>query len=507
MTTATQSQPILEMRGIGKSFPGVKALDGVDFSLYKGEVLALMGENGAGKSTLMKILSGIYSPDAGQIIMDGEEVSFPDTNTARDAGISIIHQELNLCENLSVVANVFLGRENVRTCGYINDREAEDKTRAILQSLELDIDPRVPMRNLSPAQKQMVEIAKAISQNARIIVMDEPTSSLTAAEEEEVLYGLIERLKAQDVSIIYISHKMQEIYRACNRVTVLRDGQYIGDSAVKDISEDRLVEMMVGRSFDNIYPHAPGVPDDAPVVFEAKEVHSPGVVEPSSFTVRQGEILGFAGLVGSGRTEMAKLIFGVYPLVGGSMSLNGESIDASSCSAAINHGIAFVPEDRKLEGLSLDHSITDNISASNYTQVSVRGVLKKKSVREMVDQGIARLRIKTPGGHVSARALSGGNQQKIILARWLSRKPKMIILDEPTRGIDVGAKAEIYAIMRELAAAGVAIIMISSDLPEVLGMSDRVAVMREKRLVAILDRREATQESIMTHAAGGSKHA
>ena len=501
---ATETKPILEMRGIGKSFPGVKALDGVDFKLYKGEVLALMGENGAGKSTLMKILSGIYRPDAGSIVMDGVEVTFPDTNTARDAGISIIHQELNLCENLSVAANMFLGRENVKTCGFINDREAEEKTRAILHGLELDIDPRTLMRKLSPAQKQMVEIAKAVSQNARIIVMDEPTSSLTTAEEE-VLYALVERLRSQDVSIIYISHKMQEIYRVCNRVTVIRDGQYIGDSEVKDITEDRLVEMMVGRSFDNIYPPAPGVSADAPVVFEARDVHSPGVVEPSSFTVRRGEIVGFAGLVGSGRTEMAKLIFGVFPLCGGKMILNGEEMNNSCCSDAIKHGIAFVPEDRKLEGLSLDHSIIDNISASNYKQISTRGVIKKNTVREMVQNGITRLRIKTPSGHVSARALSGGNQQKIILARWLSRKPKMIILDEPTRGIDVGAKAEIYSIMRELAANDVAVVMISSDLPEVLGMSDRVAVMRENRLVAMLDRSEATQESIMTHAAGGSK--
>ncbi|MCC8167446.1 MAG: sugar ABC transporter ATP-binding protein, partial [Planctomycetes bacterium] len=300
--TATTEQTILEMRGIGKSFPGVRALDNVNFKLYKGEVLALMGENGAGKSTLMKILSGIYSPDSGAIVMDGREVTFPDTNAARDAGISIIHQELNLCENLSVAANMFLGREEVGGLGALDDAKAEQETRRILLALGLDIDPGIEMSYLSPAQKQMVEIAKAVSQNARIIVMDEPTSSLTTAEEE-VLYGIIEKLQEQGVSIIYISHKMQEIFRVANRVTVLRDGQYIGDAAVTDVSEDRLIEMMVGRPFDNIYPPAPGVPDDAPVVFEARSVASRGVVKPSSFRVRRGEILGFAGLVGSGRTE------------------------------------------------------------------------------------------------------------------------------------------------------------------------------------------------------------
>ncbi|MCD8352272.1 MAG: sugar ABC transporter ATP-binding protein [Planctomycetaceae bacterium] len=504
--TAPAEKPILEMRGIGKSFPGVKALDNVNFHLFKGEVLALMGENGAGKSTLMKILSGIYTPDAGAIVMDGKEVAFADTNAARDAGIAIIHQELNLCENLSVAANMFLGRESIGGFGYLDDAAAEDKTREILHSLGLDIDPATIMARLSPAQKQMVEIAKAVSQNARIIVMDEPTSSLTSAEEE-VLYDLIGKLKSQGVSIIYISHKMQEIFRACNRVTVLRDGQYIGDSKVCDVTEDKLIEMMVGRSFDNIYPPAPGVPADAPVVFEAKDVTADGVVEPSSFTVRRGEILGFAGLVGSGRTELAKVIFGAIPMTGGEMRLDGRALDIHSCRSAIAAGIAFVPEDRKLEGLSLDHSIADNITASNYKRVSSRGIIRKTSVRELVVDGIERLRIKTPGGHTSARSLSGGNQQKVILARWLSRQPKIIILDEPTRGIDVGAKAEIYAIMRQLAADGVAVIMISSDLPEVLGMSDRVAVMRERKLVAILDRSEASQESIMTHAAGGSKSA
>ncbi len=499
--TSTVEPPILEMRGIGKSFPGVKALDNVNFQLFKGEVLALMGENGAGKSTLMKILSGIYSPDAGSIVMDGREVAFPDANAARDVGISIIHQELNLCENLSVAANMFLGREEIGPLGSIDDRRAEQKTGDILRGLELDIDPGEAMRFLSPAQKQMVEIAKAVSQNARIIVMDEPTSSLTAAEEE-VLYDLIDRLKAQGVSIIYISHKMQEIFRACNRVTVLRDGQYIGDAPVRDVTEDRLIEMMVGRSFDN---PAPGVPADAPVVFEVRNAASEGIVGPCSFTVRRGEILGFSGLVGSGRTELAKTIFGVYPMTGGELFLNGEKLSIDSCGAAIAAGIALVPEDRKLEGLSLDHSISDNISASNYRQISHRGVINGRSVRTLVERGIERLRIKTPGGHTPARSLSGGNQQKVILARWLSRDPRVIILDEPTRGIDVGAKAEIYAIMRDLAAKGAAVIMISSDLPEVLGMSDRIAVMRERRLAAILDRSEASQESIMTHAAGGSE--
>ncbi len=506
MSATTDTKPILEMRGIGKSFPGVKALDGVNFVLYPGEVLALVGENGAGKSTLMKILSGIYSPDAGTIIMDGREVSFPDTNAAREAGIAIIHQELNLCENLSVAANMFLGREDVGGLGYLDNRAAPAKTSEILRGLELDIAPDIIMAKLSPAEKQMVEIAKAVSQNARIIVMDEPTSSLTTAEEE-VLYGLIERLRNQGVSIIYISHKMQEIFRTCIRVTVLRDGQYIGDANVCDVGEDRLIEMMVGRSFDNIYPQAPGVPADAPVVFEARDIGSEGVVEPSSFAVRRGEILGFAGLVGSGRTEIAKVVFGAFPRTSGEIYLNGEKLVIRSPREAIEYGIAFVPEDRKLEGLSLDHSIADNISASNYKHISRRGVLNKKSVREMVAKGIESLRIKTPGGHTKARSLSGGNQQKVILARWLARKPKVIILDEPTRGIDVGAKAEIYNIMRALAAEDVAVIMISSDLPEVLGMSDRVAVMREKKLVAILDRSEATQETIMTHAAGGSTHA
>lgn len=506
MSTVTVQEPILEMRDIGKSFPGVKALDKVNFKLYQGEVLALMGENGAGKSTLMKVLSGIYGPDEGQIIMNGKEVSFPDTNAAREAGIAIIHQELNLCENLSVAANMFLGRESVGRFGYLDDATAKEKTREILHRLGLDIDPAIIMARLSPAQKQMVEIAKAVSQNARIIVMDEPTSSLTAAEEE-VLYGLIDTLKGDGVSIIYISHKMQEIFRACTRVTVLRDGQYVGDSEVCDVTEGKLIEMMVGRSFANIYPESPGVAADAPVVFEAKGIGADGIVEPASFTVRRGEILGFAGLVGSGRTELAKVIFGAYPMTSGELRIDGNKIEVRKCGEAINNGIAFVPEDRKLEGLSLAHSITDNITASNYKRVSSRGFIKKKSVRGLVDDGIDRLRIKTPSGRVAAKTLSGGNQQKVILARWLGRNPKVIILDEPTRGIDVGARAEIYNIMRQLAGRGVAVIMISSDLPEVIGMSDRVAVMRERRLVAILDRPEITQKTIMTHAAGGNTNA
>ncbi|MDR1613755.1 MAG: sugar ABC transporter ATP-binding protein [Planctomycetota bacterium] len=499
-------EPLLEMRGICKSFPGVKALDGVDFSLYPGEVLALVGENGAGKSTLMKILSGIYGPDAGVILMDGREIAFPDTNAARAAGISIIHQELNLCENLGVAANMFLGRERVLGFGYLDNRSAERKTREILAALGLNIDPGMVMNRLQPAQKQMVEIAKAVSQNARVIVMDEPTSSLTASEEK-ILYGLIGTLKRHGVSIIYISHKLQEIFCACDRVTVLRDGRLVGEAPVGDVDEGRLIEMMVGRPFANIYPPAPGVPESAPVVFEARGIASDGVVEASSFHVRRGEILGFAGLVGSGRTEIAKLVFGAYPVTSGEMILDGERIDRNSCGLAIRRGIAFVPEDRKLEGLSLGHSLTDNISASNYGRISRRGVLDRRSVRKLVGDGMARFRIKAPGGHTQAKALSGGNQQKVILARWLSRKPKLIILDEPTRGIDVGAKAEIYAVMRELAANDVAVIMISSDLPEVIGMSDRVAVMRGKRLVAIVERGEATQETIMAHAAGGSKSA
>jgi len=494
--------PILEMKNVTKTFYGVVALNDINFSLKKGEIHALLGENGAGKSTLMKILSGVYFPDTGRIFIDGNEYRFKNTVDARKAGIAIIHQELNLCENLSVADNMFLGRENPKF-GILDSQSIKRQTQKILDSLSLSIAADSIVSSLPIAQKQMIEIAKAVSLDARILVMDEPTSSLTSAEEE-VLFELIERLKKNGTTIVYISHKLSEVFRICDRVTVLRDGEYIGTKDISEVTEESLIAMMVGRSITNVYPPSTHSIDRSKPLFEVKNLSASSYVKDASFCVYPGEILGFSGLVGSGRTEIAKAIFGCFKKTGGSIFFDGNEVIIDNPRHAIKQGIAFVTEDRKLEGLALGLSVGDNITASNYDLVSQGGIVKKQKSNSLISQGIEKLRVKTPGAKTHTGFLSGGNQQKVILARCLSKDIKLLILDEPTRGIDIGAKTEIYSLMRELSAKGMAIIMISSELPEILGMCDRIAVMKSRRIVKFLDKKDANQETVMTYAAGGS---
>ena len=498
-----ENSVVLEMKGIGKSFPGVKALDNVNFKLKKGSVHALLGENGAGKSTLMKILSGVYSADEGEIYVKGELNHFENTMQAQEKGVSIIHQELNLCWNLSVAENILLCREITGKLGNCKRGEMNDKVEAILKRLGVDhIEAAQLVDELSIANQQMVEIAKAISIDADILIMDEPTSSLTK-REEKMLFKIIKNLQAQGVSIVYISHKLEEIFEICDEVTVIRDGVWIKTLPIEEATHDNLIELMVGRSIDMIYPESKADGSDD-VVFEVRNLRKHGLVDDISFEIRKGEILGVSGLVGAGRTEMAKTIFGRWEKDGGRIFLRGEEIFIKSPQDALKHGIAFVTEDRKKEGLNLLASVKDNIMSSNLDLVSgFLGLVDGAKEKAIAADGVRRLRVKTPGIETPVKSLSGGNQQKLIISRWLVKNVKVFILDEPTRGIDVGAKSEIYDLIRMLAEQGIAIIMISSELPEILGMSDRIAVMHSGRIMKILDKVDTNQEEIMRYATGG----
>lgn len=489
---------ILELLEIEKEFPGVKALDGVDLRLRKGSVHALVGENGAGKSTLMKILSGVYTLDKGNIILEGEHVRFSNTREAQRKGISIIHQELNLCWNLTVAENVLLCHEKVGRLNFYKKKENEERVRGILQRLGVShVDPCEPVSNLGIANQQMVEIAKAISIDAKILIMDEPTSSLTE-KEEEILFNLIRRLSAQDVSIIYISHKLEEIFEVCDEVTVIRDGKWIDTFPVAGAKKEHIVELMVGRSIDIMYPkRLQPVRDE--VVFEVEGLSKAGLLSNISFQIKAGEILGVSGLVGAGRSEMAKAVFGTIQKDSGTIRMEGKPVAIHTPSDAIACGLAFITEDRKSEGLFLDLSVKDNLLSANLEMV--RRPLSFVDVRKEVliaKEGVEKLSIRTPDIQTSIKSLSGGNQQKVIIARWLAKSVKVLIMDEPTRGIDVGAKKAIYDIMRMLTASGIAILLISSELPEILGMSDRIAVMGGGRILDTLSAREATQHKIMT---------
>lgn len=498
------SEVVLEMKNICKSFPGVKALNGINFTLMKGHVHALLGENGAGKSTLMKILSGVYKNDEGEIHIHGEQKTFLHIKDAQNEGISIIHQELNLCWNLSVSANIFIGREGGGKLGYLREDEINKKAKEALEQLGVGyINPRDIVRNLSVAQQQMVEIAKAISMNSRILIMDEPTSSLTETETK-ILFEMIRNLRRKGVSIVYISHKLEEIFEVCDEITVIRDGEYIGSMEVKEATKEKLIQMMVGRPLTNMYPLADVNIEDNETILEVKNLKKKNLIKDVSFKLKKGEILGFSGLVGAGRTEMAKVLFGRYPKDAGEVIIEGKRVEIKSPADAIKNGIAFVTEDRKLEGLVLILSVKDNIMASNMDKVSnTMGFIDKKKEVKIALEGIKRLRVKTPSERVTVKNLSGGNQQKVILSKWLAGEPKILILDEPTRGIDVGAKAEIYSIMRELTKEGVSIIMISSELPEIIGMSDRVVVMRNGEVAGVLNKGETNQQKIMHYSTGG----
>ena len=486
---------LLEMRNIHKQFPGVYALQGVSLNLLKGEVHALLGENGAGKSTLIKVLGGIYSKDQGDILIEGSPVTIENVQQARAAGVSIIHQELVLVPYLSVAENVFLGRELKR--GRFIDRPAMVReTRKALDEFGLDLDPEAMVADLNIAQQQMVEIVKAISTNARIIVMDEPTSSLSD-KEVEALFVNMRKLKEKGIGIIYISHRMSELGQIADRVTVLRDGQYIDTKKVNETTNDELVALMVGRRLENYYTRTFNSSDE--VVLDVSHVTT-DKIRDVSFQLKKGEILGFAGLVGAGRSETMQAIFGLDRVQSGSIRLEGEELAGKKPDAILASGISLVPEDRKGEGIFPGMDIEFNLSLKVLSEF-IKGIrVDKAREQEIVDEYFRALSVKAPDTHTNIGSLSGGNQQKVIIASWLASRPKVLIMDEPTRGIDVGSKSEIYEIMNDLVKNGVSIIMVSSELPEILNMSDRIMVMCDGRIAGELSREEATQERIMQYA-------
>jgi len=508
-TSGVSGAPILAMRGISKRFPGVIALDQVSLEVHAGEIIAIIGENGAGKSTLMKIMGGVYQPDEGQIIVDGQPVVINNPATATRLGVGFIHQELNVLDNLDVAANVFLGREPLqkgplRVLRLIDRAPMEEETAKYLQRLGLNIGPRTPLSQLSIAEQQMVEIAKVLSQQARVVIMDEPTSSLTMTETQRLLQ-IIKELREDGVGILYISHRLGEVVEVADRVVGLRDGKNAGGLVRSEIDHERMVRLMVGRDIDRFRAHQSASQGGA--YFEARGLRTRRYPNKEiSFSVARGEILGFAGLVGAGRSEMAQAVFGVEPPLGGTVALDGKVLPIRRASDAIHEGIYLVPEDRRHSGLLVDMSIRENISLPALERYSKGGIINLVLERENAQAQSAALGVKTPSVEVRAGNLSGGNQQKVVLAKWLSLEPKLLIFDEPTRGIDVGAKAEIYTLMENLAKSGVAIVMISSDMEEVLNVSDRVAVMHEGAITGFLTREQSSEEAIMRLAVGGSEH-
>ncbi|HDB9879237.1 TPA: sugar ABC transporter ATP-binding protein [Escherichia coli] len=494
------SETFLQMKHITKRFPGVLALNDVQFSLRRGEVHALLGENGAGKSTLMKILSGVYQPDEGEIIFEDKPVSFSDPLSAQNVGITIIHQEFNLFPELTVEENIFIGREFCKKNRWrLDEKQQRQATIEILQKLNLAIKPDTLVADLTVAQQQMVEIAKAISVNARILIMDEPTAALTETEIES-LFRVTRLLKEQGTGIVYISHRLEELALIADRATVMRDGQYISTVDYECVKISDLIAMMVGRDLGNIYPRREALQQRIPVL-EVNGLTRKGVLNDINFTLYRGEILGFAGLMGAGRTELARAIFGADSIDSGTLKLNGKETVIKDISDAIQQGISYLTEDRKKEGLALNLSVERNIMLGNYPEYSDRfGNVDSRRCQQTSEEQVKALRIKTPNIEQAALNLSGGNQQKIIIARWVCKDTDILIFDEPTRGIDVGAKLEIYELMNRLVAKGKSIIMISSELPEVLGMCDRILVMRSGRITGELSAKEATQEKIMQYA-------
>ena len=483
----------------------MQALDGVSLEVGRAEVLALVGENGAGKSTLMKILAGIHIPDGGEIFIDGRVTRFAGVSDAMRAGIVLIHQELNLAENLSVAANIFLGREEVigGPLGWLQQPRMNADARRLLARVGLDVSPTRRVDNLAPGQRQMVEIARALSLSARLIIMDEPTSSLTQRETDR-LYEVIDDLKRSGVSVVYISHRLAEVKRVADRVIVLRDGKYAGRLERQEVSHDALVRLMVGRDLKQFYPRRHGARPDAPVRLDVREVvFSGGPPHPVSFQLRGGEIVGMAGLVGAGRTELAEALFGIRKVMGGEVFLDGRRVFIRHPLDAIAAGLLLVPEDRRHHGLVLEDTILHNLALPNFDLLSVLGWILPRRESALAGDLMQRLKVRASGAGQIVGQLSGGNQQKVVLGKWLARQPHVMIFDEPTRGVDVGARSEIYALMEQLAADGVAVLMISSDLEEVLGMSDRVLVLHEGRLTGELARTELSEEAVMHLATGG----
>jgi rhamnose transport system ATP-binding protein len=492
---------ILELREIQKSFSGVHALRGVNFQLLQGEVHALLGENGAGKSTLIKVMTGVHQPDTGEIYLDGKLIQFADPYESRQNGIAAIYQEPSLFPDLDIAENIFVGRQPVGRGGRVDWQKMYQAANELLLSLGVHLDPKTKARNLSIAEQQMVEVARALSINARILIMDEPTSSLTLNEVAD-LFMIVRRLRENGTAIVFISHRLEELFEVADRVTVLRDGMYIDTVPLAGITKEELVRKMVGRTITDLFPKLDVQPGE--VVLEVENLSRKGVFENVSFQLRKGEILGMAGLVGAGRTDVARTIFGITPATAGIIRIYGNEVKIRNPRCAMDMGLAYVPEDRQNHGLVLPLNIIANITLPTLPKYALHGWLREGETQQVSYEIASRMEVKASSVWQRARELSGGNQQKVVLAKWLSTNPRILILDEPTRGIDVGTKAAVHSLMSTLAANGMAILMISSELPEVLGMSDRIMVMHEGKVTGMFNRDEVTQEKVMMAATTSS---
>ncbi len=490
---------ILQMKDIDKRFSGVHALKSVSLELREGEVHALMGENGAGKSTLMKVLCGIHKRDGGEIVLFDQPVNFATIKESQDAGIGIIHQELNMMNHLTVAQNIYIGREPMINGIYIDDKKMEEDAKKLFDRIGVNIDPSAILGSLTVGKQQMVEIAKAVSRNSKILILDEPTAALTQLEVEE-LFEIMADLKSKGIGMIYISHRMDEINRISDRITVMRDGEYVGTLITKDTTKDEIVHMMVGRVIYGDKKEQSNVPENAEVVLEVKNLNRSKEIKNVSFKLRKGEILGFSGLMGSGRTEVARAIYGADPFDSGEIFINGQKVNIKTPAQAVEKGICYLSEDRKRYGLLLDKSVAENSVLSSLDDYITAGWINDGKIEKDAIRENTKLKTKTPSIRQLTRNLSGGNQQKVIIARWLLKNSDIFIFDEPTRGIDIGAKSEMYTLMEELAAQGKSVIMISSELSEIQRMSDRVVVMCEGKITGELDIKDATQEKIMAYA-------
>ncbi|GAA5074306.1 sugar ABC transporter ATP-binding protein [Thermocatellispora tengchongensis] len=493
------SRPIIALKDVTKSFGAVSALRGVSLELYAGEAHALAGENGAGKSTLVKTLAGVHRPDSGTVLLHGEPVVFHGPADAQAAGVAVIYQEPTLFPDLSVAENIFMGRQPRAGLGRIDRRAMRAETAALFQRLGVGLAPDQPARGLSIADQQLVEIAKALSRDARVLIMDEPTAALSGNEVDR-LFGVVEALRAQGCAVLFISHRLDEIFRLCQRVTTLRDGAWIASEPVEGLTHDDLIRRMVGRELDALYPKQDTTPGE--VALKVERLTREGVFTDVSFEVRRGEIAALAGLVGAGRSEVARAIFGIDRFDAGKVTVNGRELPPGSPTAAMGAGLALVPEDRRQQGLVMDMSIERNIGLTGLAALRRGPVISRAAERDRARDWALKLRLKFARLNDGVGVLSGGNQQKVVLAKWLAIGPSVLIVDEPTRGIDVGTKAEVHRLLSELAGQGMAVLMISSDLPEVLGMADRVLVMHEGRITAEIPRERATEESVMAAATG-----